>query len=483
MKYNKRIFHLGGALVVAATMFGCNEDDLEPIFAPPDADIVHTENPSYIDYELMYNYDILDLFYSYAHTNNELADYETYANAKNYAYSSKSACTSEYAKVCNMYADMSCPFTRYFSPSYAERIMDMLSASESATGIGAEVKAVKVGSDYAIVVEQIYEDGPAYKAGLMEGDTIISVNGNSIKDMYDYEDYMEDHAKGERLTVIIQRGGSPITIRIVVDEINLPTVHLSFKDSIPVIKVDEFTSTTSSKRGTHGEFINALKKIKDDYKAAIIDLRGNPGGDVEQCVNMSAELLNANDTIIVNIETNADSAGSRDEKEYFQKFDTTAYTAEVDGIGKDLYYVFLADSGSASCAELMLSAVTVNKHSPVVGLTTYGKGIGQFVIQTYTNGLALVTGLQSTDKNGDIYHKVGIVPDFKSGDAEEQMATAVEWAKERTKTRRTEGFYGNTSTGHFPKAKALEEDYGFPTNKKALLKQMSGAYKIKGSAN
>ncbi len=485
MNFKKKIFFLGSALTLISTLAGCTSpsDDTEPIFNPNQSPITERPNNEHHDvndYELMFNYDLLDLFYFYSHSEyNELGDFEEYYNAKGISSENKGSCTYDYAKVCNMYSHMSDPFTRYFDPFYASAIMTYLSSSEEIVGTGIIIKEDIAESDTSIVIDYIVENSPADKSGLMVGDTIVTIDGVVINSSNAF-DKMTTGEKGDKIAINIKRGENSITLKVALDVFALPTVLLSFEDSIPVIQITEFTATTVNDDGTYGEFVRTLKKIKDDYKAAIIDLRGNPGGDVDHCNRMSAELLKKGDTIIVDIETTADSARRNGEWEYFQAFDTTAYIAEVDGIGKDLYYVFLADSGSASCAEVMLSAITVNKKSPVVGLTTYGKGIGQYVIPTYADGLALITGLQSLDKNGDIYHKVGIVPDFVSGDEDEQMAQAIEWAKERKKERRTSGFYGDKSTGHFAKAKALDADVKkFPSSRKELLKQLNGAYKIR----
>ena len=79
--------------------------------------------------------------------------------------------------------------------------------------------------------------------------------------------------------------------------------------------------------------------------------------------------------------------------------DTLTWTASEDGIAKGRYFVFLADTGSASCAELMLVGAISNTKSPVVGLTTYGKGIGQSYLGTYANGIAGITSMRMLDKN------------------------------------------------------------------------------------
>ena len=496
MKILKNVLHISGAIALASIFSACTESGTEPIFNPnPVGDYSSSSyknpyssasfSPNSIQYEeLEYNYDLLDLYYLYAHRNGELKDFDNYTMEYVPYYDSKSYCTKKYANTCYLYGDMSDPFTRYFDPEYAQQIMDLLTYSEANVGIGAQAKEVKVNDSIKVVIDQVYENGPAEKAGLAVGDTVLKINDLDITYIERF-DAMTNGRNSERLTIEVNRGDSVKSLTVIQGEYNTPTVFLTFEDSIPVIRITEFDQASTTPKGSYGEFVRTLKKIKDDYKAAIIDLRDNPGGDVEHCSKMSGELLNAGDTIIIDIETNVDSSGYGNSKNYFQKFDTTAYTAETDGIGKDLYYVFLANENSASCAELMLSAVTVNKKSPVVGQTTYGKGIGQYVIPTtyVADGLALITGLESMDKNGGIYHKVGIVPDYAIDDSDKQMKKAVEIAKnalDGNKEERKEG-YGTESTGNFAKAKA-RSSFTIPTSKKELLDQMSGTYKFKNSA-
>lgn len=490
--------YLGGALALATTISGCDASGTEPIFSPDNGNISsssrdwHRSSSStketFPEAELQFNYEVLDYFYLYAHKNknlsdhDELGDFEEYYNPARFLPVNTSYCIEggDFERVCNMYEHMSDPFTRYYDPAYASRILQYLTESEATVGIGATIDEVSTNDSTAtFIISQVFENGPGFNSGLMEGDTILTINKDTPKN-WDELDSLLSGEKGSIKDIDIKRGENTISLRIKLDEFNAPTVLLSFKDSIPVIKITEFTAYTVNEDGSYGEFVNALNKIKDDYKVAIIDLRDNPGGDVDHCNNMSAELLSKGDTIIIDLETDVDSSGSGSFIEYFQKIDTTTYVAEKDGIGKDLYYVFLADSGSASCAEVMLSAATVNKKSPVVGQTSYGKGIGQYVIETYASGLSLVTGLRSMDKDGGVYHKVGIEPDYPLNDENEQMAKALEIAKNAVngnKEERTKG-YGTTSTGHFAKARSITS-FAVPRNKKDLMQQMSGVYKFK----
>ena len=484
MHFKSRLKALGLGITFVAALSGCSSDgDHEGIILPPSGDPTNSSgqsnNGTLIPEELADNYEILDIMYFYAHLNNELSeDIMDYFEAPLQESYGASICTKDYSDVCYMYSKMSDPFTRYYDPNYAPLVLSMLEQSDKQYGVGLEIDSLAIDGQNVMVIDQVYPKSPAEKAGVEQNDTLLTID-NTAPGSLKAANALLSGEKGDSVTVEVKRGSDTLAIKMEINEFITPTVFVSSKESIPVIRITEFTNETVSDSGTYGEFVTALKKT-EGAKSTIIDLRGNPGGDTRQCNSISAELLNEGDIIIIDIETNVDSVISNHQKRYIQVFDTVTYSATQDGIGKDRYYVFLADSTSASCAEVMLSAVTVNKKSPIVGLTSYGKGIGQYLVPTRMEGLALVTGLRSMDKNGDVYHQVGIVPDFESGDAEEQMEKAIEWAKEMKQTRRTEGYYGKESTGHFAmKARAKDSKVSLPKNRREFLQQLGGKITIK----
>ena len=97
----------------------------------------------------------------------------------------------------------------------------------------------------------------------------------------------------------------------------------------------------------------------------------------------------------------------------------------------------------------MIASITSNKKSPVVGSTTYGKGIGQRFRLTPSLGLNSITSFRFFDKNDGNYHKYGIEPDFPINDRSSALEKAIELAKAKNFTR-TAG-YGTQNTGHFAK--------------------------------
>ena len=419
--------------------------------------------------ELYFNYTLLDLYYIYGLERNEISsDYKVYLNKGTSADArTKGFCTNNYYDVCYMYKQLADPFTRYFDPKIAPQVLASIFETEKITGIGAEIEEVNDGTTQFLRITDIYPRSPAEKAGLQIGDIIVQIDGLSITSESNFEAMCTGDAN-EVINIVVKRNDETFATNVTIAEYNEPSVKLYYKDSIPVILIKQFVVTSISDSGSYGEFVSALRKT-EGAKSTIIDLRGNPGGETDQCHNIAAELLTMGDTIINDVEAQVDSVRDGKSWRYIQKLDTITYTVSSDGIGKNRYYVVMADTGSASCSETMLSALTANRRIPVVGQLTYGKGIGQGVIDSTLNfGLALITLLQSYDKNWESYHDLGIVPDYEIDDPDEQMAKAIELAKEATAIR-TAG-YGTQKLNHFSKEREHEASGKIPTAKDLKLK-------------
>jgi C-terminal processing protease CtpA/Prc len=178
--------------------------------------------------------------------------------------------------------------------------------------------------------------------------------------------------------------------------------------------------------GTDLEFRNALTSL-GNFTTAIIDLRGNGGGSVDQCLAMTDDLI----------------ASGINLHELAHYWDSTGHVARVDTTTDSLYagcpnqpnctfenhkYVFLQDSGSASCSEIMLTGIKNNSNFPLVGTYSYGKGIAQNLWETPAKGLAVVTTTEFRDKNWKSYHHIGIEPTYFVADPDSQLALAVRLA-------------------------------------------------------
>lgn len=401
--------------------------------------------------ELVFGYSYLDVYYIYS--KKELQDIEAY-----YGMGEKngfSAKDYEFPDVYYMYSSINDDFTNYYGPKYRKQMLEWLYRSETLIGIGAEVKA----SEDKFVVTQVYIKGPSEKAGLKVGDTVLTVNEKQITSVEDFQKKASGK-EGETVKLSVKRGDKEEIISIKLATFLMPSVFQEKFDTIPILRITEFTDTTVSDSGTYGEFLNALQETKDS-KNIIVDLRGNPGGTFSQCLMMAAEFLSKGDTLIIEVATSYDS------KTDDQRIDTTYIITDKDGVANKRNAVFLADEKSASCSESMLAAVTNNRKFPIIGKTTYGKGIGQYYNETPAGGFVGTTALLVFDKFLKSFHSYGIAPDYETTSEKEMYEKAAEWLNSGYK--RTAG-YGTEKTGNFNKA--LFKRHGIQSFQKG------GAYRV-----
>ncbi len=396
-------------------------------------------NPGDGEYnEFEYNYAFLYFYY-----------YKAGAELKSAEYYTRNVDTSEYipsvqdvADVLFMYEDMSDHFTNYYPSIYFDELWALLTESESNKTVGMAV-------DSTLTVKRVYPNSSAYSAGVKKGDIVIAVDSIFLEGNYDRYTKLVDSSSASTFEILFDRGGDTLQISLLKTEILLPTVYLDSIKGIPVITVTEFTDSTSNVNGTSAEFAEILEET-DGAKSTVLDLRGNPGGSVDQCSDMAKMLLARGDTIIRGTYAIPD-------KDYEVQIDSAFVTvATTNGIGKGRYYVLMLDSGSASCSEIFAAAITSNLKTPIVGELSYGKGIGQFYIVTDANGIAGATSLRLFDKDGVSYHTNGFVPDFVIADPDSAMNEAIKLAQKGT-YKRTAG-YGTTPLSHWtgPKDKKAE---------------------------
>jgi len=192
-------------------------------------------------------------------------------------------------------------------------------------------------------------------------------------------------------------------------EIQEPTVYLDSIEGIPYVQIKSYKVNTNNPHGTYSEFRNVLQEIKG-AKAAIMDLRGNPGGNIGHCTAMAAELVPLNSELVYDVQHYRDSKRGNVvdiSHDYARDFLTQ------EGLGVNIKWVILMNKGSASCSERFTAAVKYNRpETVVIGQTSYGKGIGQMYAKTYMGGLAYITCLQTFYPNGETFHNIGIIPDI-----------------------------------------------------------------------
>jgi carboxyl-terminal processing protease len=254
------------------------------------------------------------------------------------------------------------PYTTYYPESEIEDYRFQTTGKYG--GIGSYIKRRK---DY-IIISEPYKDSPAMKAGLIAGDKIVAVDDKLIKDKTSNE--VSKLLKGEP--------GTKITVKVLRPQLNGEDKELSLditraevkmknvpyygmaEDGIGFIKLTHFTQ----KAGKEVEdALKALKKQDPSLKGVVLDLRGNPGGLLNEAVNISNVFLAKNQLVCF-------TQGKV--KDWDKEFKT-----KNDGVDTEIPIAVLTSKGSASASEIVSGAIQDLDRGIVIGQRTYGKGLVQ----------------------------------------------------------------------------------------------------------
>lgn len=239
------------------------------------------------------------------------------------------------------------------------------------------------------------EGTPGAKAGIKSGDVIVKINDKSTENMdIDEAVGIMKGEPGTDVKVSIERSGAEkmLDFEITREIINVPTVEgkiLEENPDIAYLRIAMFAGNTDE------ALVEEMKKLTDQgFKAMIIDLRDNPGGDLHTVVNIAGHFIPAGP--VVHIVNNNDK--------------TETLPAQGNYIKVPL--VVLINGGSASASEILAGAVKDTGVGTLVGTKTFGKGIVQSIFFLNKGaGLKLTTAKYLTPNKNDIHEK-GIEPDI-----------------------------------------------------------------------
>lgn len=281
------------------------------------------------------------------------------------------------------------PYTRYLSEEeYNEEVN---SGEEKYTGIGIHI-SWSVKKD-ALVIIGVMPNTPAKEAGLKSGDIIKTVNNNEVnKDNYNAR---IDEIKGVADTTVdlaIERDGKLINFTVKRANIVASNIESNIlENNIGYIKILQFSN------GIYNEFKTEYDKLIDTDKvdSLIIDLRNNPGGLVNEVLNIANMLVG--DGIMLKVEYG----------------DGTTKVYNSNSSKCNIPLVVLVNENSASASEILAGCVKDLNAGTVIGTTTFGKGIMQSVMPLEDGGGVSITVAKFYTASMSEIHGKGIIPDIE----------------------------------------------------------------------
>ena len=312
-----------------------------------------------------------------------------------------------------LYNTLKDPYTTYTPPSQSEDKITHLNTSMIAGDVGIRYFNYP-NLEHPIIIDRVYPQSPAGKAGVPRFGSIISVNdieltGDKAKDTYDS---ILNYSKTIRLLVAYK--GETKLYELQKETIFAPTIFVDtlFEDSskgypgIIFITIEGFKpKTVDQDSGSYGELKTYLKSTISDKRVRVLDLRGNLGGHVKQSTLM-ADLFVSTGILSTTLSRSLNPDG--------ESIHTSSTTkAKAGDPGETGNFIILANQATASAAEIFIAAVTELTDIPLIGSRTFGKGIGQTPFFTYAGGVATITNYQFLTPKGNSYHKVGIPPKYE----------------------------------------------------------------------
>ena len=257
------------------------------------------------------------------------------------------------AAIKSMLADLD-PYTNYFNEQ--DVVKFKINNTGEYTGIGAMITR----KDDKLIIKEPYKGYPADKAGLKAGDAIIQIGDVMLSDFKEDASQLLKGAKNTKVDIKYIRQSKTLTTQIVLDEVEIKAVPF-------FSKIDAKTGyivLTAFNRKTTQETKEALEKLKaDGAEQIILDLRGNPGGLLNEAVNVCNLFVPKGEIIV--------TTKSKNEK-YNNVYKTTK-----EPIDLEIPLAIIVDGKSASASEIVSGALQDLDRAVVIGSRSFGKGLVQ----------------------------------------------------------------------------------------------------------
>jgi carboxyl-terminal processing protease len=273
-----------------------------------------------------------------------------------------------------------------------------ISTTGNYSGVGIEVSTL----DGAIRVVAPIDNTPAERAGILSGDTIVSIDGVEVDPDRLHETIELMRGKpGSKVAITVARDDAPEPLEFTIrrENIHVASVrHEILEPSYGYVRVSQFNETTPDELSSAiDEMMEEIRKRDGSMMSGlVIDLRNNPGGILDAAVDVSDLFLDSG--VIVTADGRTPEA----------RFTRRARRGDIlDGAS----IVVLVNRGSASASEIVAGALQDHHRALIVGTETFGKGLVQTVMPLSKGRAIKLTTSRYYTPSGDSIHKKGISPD------------------------------------------------------------------------
>jgi len=297
------------------------------------------------------------------------------------------------------------PYSVYLDKANYERFSTSLQGNYE--GIGAFVNQASEN----VTIVSLIPGSPAESAGLMPGDTIEAVDGQSLAGMSLIEAISlirGPEGTSVTLRVLHENATESVTVTIVRAKLEIPSVTLDWQGDIALVSIAQFDENTSRELTTEVENINGHAGAK----GIVLDLRYNPGGLLDIVVEVASHFIT--EGFIVSVQSNIGTIAE--------------YKAVTVDATTDLPMVVLVNHASASGAEVLSGALQDHDRAVVVGETTFGKGSVDNLYRLKDGSGLYLTIMRWLTPDGRLIEGHGIDPDIRLTLTGHD---AVDWAVER----------------------------------------------------
>ncbi len=301
-----------------------------------------------------------------------------------------------------MYNFLGDPYSTYLNEADTKELKERLDGEFF--GLGIEFTQ----NDNGHEIMNVFEGGPADKAGLQKGDIIIKLNNEDVSSLSSGDIASRiKYSNISEITITVKRQGKEITKDIKLSKVTIPSVTSELIDNAGYIKINTFASNT------YDQVNSALKKLEDNnINGLVIDLRGNGGGLLHSASDIASLFLSKGEKIY-GLQNGA-----------VKKFFTDSTK------DKRLYKIaVLIDGASASASEILAAALKESYGAVLVGTKSYGKGTVQETSDLSSGAMVkFTTGYWLTPKGNNI-NGVGLTPDIEEADEVKALNKAIEAIK------------------------------------------------------